>query len=468
MPDYVDATLTKAEAAGAHPVELHALRRRLEQLTDPSAGLLPGDELEPLPDLPRLEDLPEPPPDRSPRGARPAGRGEAQRRPRHQHGPVRAEVAAERQAAGTASSTSSPRQVLALRRRHGARLPLLLMNSPTTREPSLAALRRHPGSGRRAGAAGLPAGPGAEDPRRTTSLPVQWPADPELEWCPPGPRRPLHRADRLRRARRPARAPGCAGASCPTRTTSARSPTRGSPPGSRPRSVPFVMEVGARHARPTARAATWRRTAAASCCGRPRRCPTGDESFTDVERWRFYNTNTLWIDLRGAAGPAGGDPGGPPLPLIVNRKTVDPRDPASTPVLQLETAMGAAIGSIAGARALQVPRDRFAPVKTTDDLLRGALRRVRADGRTGRMAPAFDRAAAGGRRWTRRTTGCCRTSRRGSPTGRRRCASATRLTVDRGRHLRRRRRRRGRGDGHRALGRCPPGRAQVSMPARPR
>jgi UTP--glucose-1-phosphate uridylyltransferase len=37
--------------------------------------------------------------------------------------------------------------------------------------------------------------------------------------------------------------------------------------------------------------------------------------------------------------------------------------------VQLETAMGAAIGAFEGARALQVPRSRFAPVKTTDDLL---------------------------------------------------------------------------------------------------
>jgi UTP--glucose-1-phosphate uridylyltransferase len=58
-----------------------------------------------------------------------------------------------------------------------------------------------------------------------------------------------------------------------------------------------------------------------------------------------------------------------PLPLIVNRKTVDPRDPSSTPVLQLESAMGAAIASFQGARVLCVPRTRFAPVKTTDDLL---------------------------------------------------------------------------------------------------
>jgi UTP--glucose-1-phosphate uridylyltransferase len=57
------------------------------------------------------------------------------------------------------------------------------------------------------------------------------------------------------------------------------------------------------------------------------------------------------------------------LPLIVNRKTVDPRDSASPPVIQLESAMGAAISSFAGAQLLLVPRTRFVPVKTTDDLL---------------------------------------------------------------------------------------------------
>ena len=44
-------------------------------------------------------------------------------------------------------------------------------------------------------------------------------------------------------------------------------------------------------------------------------------------------------------------------------------DPASPEVVQLESAMGAAIGAFDGARAVGVPRSRFAPVKTTDDLL---------------------------------------------------------------------------------------------------
>jgi hypothetical protein len=55
------------------------------------------------------------------------------------------------------------------------------------------------------------------------------------------------------------------------------------------------------------------------------------------------------------------------LPVIVNRKTVDPNDPSSTRVIQLESAMGVAIGSTPGARPVLVPRTRCAPVKTTND-----------------------------------------------------------------------------------------------------
>jgi UTP--glucose-1-phosphate uridylyltransferase len=93
------------------------------------------------------------------------------------------------------------------------------------------------------------------------------------------------------------------------------------------------------------------------------------ESFRDFRRWRYYNTNTLWVDLRVLADTLERSDGVLELPLIVNRKTVDPRDSDSPPVIQLESAMGAAIGSFEGAQLLLVPRTRFAPVKTTDDLL---------------------------------------------------------------------------------------------------
>merc|ERR1719424_152701 len=55
--------------------------------------------------------------------------------------------------------------------------------------------------------------------------------------------------------------------------------------------------------------------------------------------------------------------------MIKNKKTVDPKDDSSQKVIQLETAMGAAIEVFRGATAIVVPRTRFAPVKKCDDLL---------------------------------------------------------------------------------------------------
>ena len=130
------------------------------------------------------------------------------------------------------------------------------------------------------------------------------------------------------------------------------------------------MEVVPR-SRPTARAATWRGGG-----GRPARAARdradaggGQEALQDVGRHRYGNTNNLWVNLvaldrvlRERAGVLG-------LPMIVNRKTVDPSDKSSPEVFQLETAMGAAIEVFEGAEAIEVSRTRFAPVKTTNDLL---------------------------------------------------------------------------------------------------
>ncbi|MCW2522027.1 MAG: UTP--glucose-phosphate uridylyltransferase, partial [Frankiales bacterium] len=82
-----------------------------------------------------------------------------------------------------------------------------------------------------------------------------------------------------------------------------------------------------------------------------------------------FNTNNLWIDLPALAETQRARSGVLELPLIVNRKTVDPKDAQSTPGLQLETAMGAAIALWPDAQAIRVPRTRFGPVKTTNDLL---------------------------------------------------------------------------------------------------
>jgi len=99
-------------------------------------------------------------------------------------------------------------------------------------------------------------------------------------------------------------------------------------------------------------------------------CPDEDEkAFQDVSKYKYFNTNNLWVDLVALKGIFDKHGGSIPLPVMTNEKTVDPRDKKSTKVLQLETAMGAAISCFDGAAAVCIPRSRFAPVKTTNDLL---------------------------------------------------------------------------------------------------
>jgi UTP--glucose-1-phosphate uridylyltransferase len=57
------------------------------------------------------------------------------------------------------------------------------------------------------------------------------------------------------------------------------------------------------------------------------------------------------------------------LPMMLNPKTVDPRDKNSPHVYQVETAMGAAISLFQNATAVKVPDSRFHPVKTCNELL---------------------------------------------------------------------------------------------------
>ena len=113
-------------------------------------------------------------------------------------------------------------------------------------------------------------------------------------------------------------------------------------------------------------------------------CPPGDESaFQDVQRHRYFNTNNVWVRLSTLQILLDAHGGFLPLPTIVNRKRLDPRDPSSPAVLQLETAMGAALSLFPRAAAVRVPRTRFSPVKTTNDLLgvRSDAYELTSDGR---------------------------------------------------------------------------------------
>ena len=117
------------------------------------------------------------------------------------------------------------------------------------------------------------------------------------------------------------------------------------------------------------------------------------DAFEDIERHRYFNANNIWVNLRALKSALDERDGVLGLPMIVNKKTVDPRDSSSPEVLQLETAMGAAIGVFEGAAAIHVPRARFAPVKTTSHLLvvRSDAYEL-ADDWTVRLAPGRDAA----------------------------------------------------------------------------
>jgi UTP--glucose-1-phosphate uridylyltransferase len=361
----LDEALGRMRGDGASEAAIAAFRRRFEQLVSGDEAFLPGDELEPVADPPRLEDLPEPDPE------------------------VLERVAVVKLNGGLGTSMGLHRAKSLVEVKPGrsfldviaqqagvARVPLVLMSSFATFDDTAAAI-------------------GAEQflqsrqpkLRADDRAPVDWPADPALEWCPPG-HGDLYTALAGSGMLASLRERGIdwifvsnadnLGAVLEPRILGWADAT----------GAPFVMEVvrGTPADRKGGHIATrdgrlvLRETA---------QVPDGDDSFTDVERWRFYNTNNLWIDLRALERLLAEDPAGPRLPLIVNRKTVDPTDDAGPAVLQLETAMGAAIGAIEGARAVHVPRSRFAPVKTTDDLLV-----VRSDAYTltadGRMEPAFD------------------------------------------------------------------------------
>ena len=242
---------------------------------------------------------------------------------------------------------------------------LVLMNSFSTQADSLAALTRYPELG------------GALDfcQHKVPKVgladlePIDWPASPALEWNPPG-HGDIYTAlqtsgmlDRLLDEGRDLAFVSNAdnlGASIDVRLVGYLASE----------GMPLLMEVADRtdadrkggHLARSADGGLILREAA--------QCPPEDsDAFQDIGRHRYFNTNNVWIDLRALRRALLERDGVLDLPLIRNEKPVDPRSADSLRVIQLESAIGSAIGLLEGAAAVRVPRSRFAPVKTTDDLL---------------------------------------------------------------------------------------------------
>ncbi len=260
-------------------------------------------------------------------------------------------------------------QLERLSARTGVRVPLVLMNSFSTRSDSLAALARYGGARSHT----LPADFMQHMVPKVlceTLEPAVWPAQPALEWCPPGHgdmytalvtsgllaelrRGGFHHifvsnADNLGAVLDPA--------------ILGHIVRRG---------IPFLMEVADRTIADRKGGHLARSSDGTNLLLRESaQCPPDEaDDFQNIERHRSFNTNSIWIELAALDTQLARHGGVLPLPLIRNVKTLDPRDPASPAVYQLETAMGAAIALFDGAAALRVPRVRFAPVKTSDDLL---------------------------------------------------------------------------------------------------
>jgi UTP--glucose-1-phosphate uridylyltransferase len=364
----LEQSLEKMRADGLSDAATENFRHYYEQLEAGETGLMREADLDPLEDLVQFEDLPD--------EAVPHDLLD------------QAVVVKLNGGLGTSMGMTGPksllevkdgltfldvvaRQVLAMREATGARLPLMLMDSFSTQDASLKKLgsydelevdvpldflqHREPKI--------------ADDDERG---PIAWPPDPKLEWCPPG-HGDLYPAllgsgalerllDEGYRYAFVSNSDNL-GAVLDPRILAWLADTR----------APFAMEVADRTSSDR-KGGHLARRAAGRGSGLVLRevAQTPDEdldAFQDIARHRFFNTNTLWIDLRALAAVLRKRDGVLGLPMIVNRKTVDPGDPSSPAVLQLETAMGAAIDVFDGARAIRVPRTRFAPVKTTNDLL---------------------------------------------------------------------------------------------------
>jgi UTP--glucose-1-phosphate uridylyltransferase len=288
------------------------------------------------------------------------------------------------------------RQVLALRAQYAAPLPVVFMNSFRTHEETEAILAAYPDLPVR----GLPLGflQSAEPKVRIDDLtPVDWPANPELEWCPPG-----HGDVYLSLARTglldALRGMGIRyaflsnadnlGATCDPDIAAWLLREQ----------VPYLAEVCTRTVNDRKGGHLARRRSDGRIVLRDNAMvvPGEEHFFADETRHSTFHANNLWVDLEVVARMLDERAGVLGLPIIVNRKTVDPTDTSSTKVIQIECAMGTAIEAIDGSQAMHVPRSRFRPVKTTNELtlVRSDLFRFEPDWRvaatTERPDPLID------------------------------------------------------------------------------
>lgn len=380
MQDGLTLAQDKMRGAGLSEAAIEVFSHYYAELQHGQTGLIPESSIDPLTDVPRLSETTVDPE---------AGRAAlAQTAVLRLNGGLGTSMGMHQAKSllpvrdGLSFLDLIVRQIAHARVSHGIRLPLIFMNSFRTRDDTLSALEPYPALA----VDGLPMDflQNAEPKVRCDDLtPVEWPADPALEWCPPGHGdvfTVIHESGLLDELLTQGFRYLC----------SANADNLGAAPDARiagwfaETGAPYAAEVCERT--PADRKGghlALRRSDGRLILRDTAQTPAEDmEHFTDEHRHPFFHTNNLWFDLEALRdalterGPVLG------LPLIRNTKTVDPTDPQSPQVYQLETAIGAAVEVFDGARAIVVGRERFLPVKTTNDLLllRSDVYAVEGDG----------------------------------------------------------------------------------------
>jgi UTP--glucose-1-phosphate uridylyltransferase len=357
--DGLQASVEKMRREGLPDAAIETFRHYYEQLAEGETGMIPESEIEPVEDIQQLDDLSD---EDAPLDAAVVlklngGLGTSM-------GMTRAKSLIEAKD-GLSFLDLIARQVLELRRRTGARLPLVLMNSFYTHDEALAALDDEVASD-------VPADfVQHKEPKILVEdlMPAEWPDDPSLEWCPPG-HGDLYTALLTSGMLDALREHGYRYAFV------SNSDNLGAVLDARilawlaRQEIPFAMEVTRRTEADRKGGHIAGRKGGGYTLRETAQTPKEDlDALQDIGRHRYVNTNNLWIDLEALQRVMDDRDGVLGLPLIVNRKTLDPGDKSTPEVFQLETAMGAAIGVFDGARPIAVPRRRFSPVKTTEDLL---------------------------------------------------------------------------------------------------
>ena len=383
-----------------------------EQLEAGESGLIGEDEIEPVRDLPDAEALPgaDAPLDEAVVIKLNGGLGTSM-------GMSRAKSLLEVKE-GLAFLDVIARQVLSLREASGARLPLVLMNSFHTRDDSLALLEGYEGL-----ASDVPFDfVQHKEPKLLADglAPAEWPADPSLEWCPPG-----HGdiypalltsgmlATLLERGYRYAFMSNAdnLGAVLDPRIL-AWVASEG---------LPYVAEVTERTPadRKGGHVARLKATGGLILRETAQTSDADMDAFTDVERHPYFHVNNLWVDLRALDALLRERDGVLGLPMIVNEKTVDPSDKSSPAVYQLETRDGRGdrrvrrrAGDPRAARAVRAGEEDERPARAAVGRL--PARRARRD-RAGAVA-----VGAAARRALRRRVQAARRLRRPLPGGARR------------------------------------------------